>query len=344
MNIRPLAILFLSSSFCLAQAATPAKTTPSTKPATPTTGSSQTKQTPSDPDKAQKPAAPAPNLASSVGPDEAVITIPGACPAGTAADNCVTKITRSDFERLLNAMNPNIPVEARRSIASSYGQLVALASQAQKMGLDKDPTVQLQMHVQAMSLMAQALQKKTVENSKPTQQEIEDYYKQNIGKYEELNLRRIVVLKSSSSDLKPEQLKALAEQIRERAAAGEDPDKLQVEAYKSAKSAGTPPSTSLGWKKKGGIDPRHEPAILALKEGGVSDVMEDGQAYYIYKVDAKRAVPLETAQKEIESELQRDKAKKALQAITENAKPQLNDAYFGPAEPKAPSLQNPPPK
>src|SRR5207302_4483331 len=94
-------------------------------------------------------------------------------PAGTAADACTTKITCGDFERLINAMNPNIPVEARRSIAGSYGQLVALAHQGQKAGVDKDPNVQIQMHVQAMSLLAQALQKKVIESSKPTAQDIE---------------------------------------------------------------------------------------------------------------------------------------------------------------------------
>ena len=323
----------------------------------PTTGAPPAKAPTStgqhDADADRKPATPPP--ASTVGEDETVITVPGVCPPGTAAQACSTNVTRGDFERLLAAMNPNIPAEARRSIAASYGQLIALAAEAQKLGVDKDPKLQIQMRVQAMSAMAQGLQKKIYENSKPTAQEIESYHTENSAKYEELNLRRIVVLKSASSELKPEELKTLASNIRERAAAGEDPDKLQAEAYKTAKSAGAPPDTSLGWKRRGGMDPRHEPQILQLKAGEVSPVMEDGQAFYIYKVDSKRLVPIETVQKEIESTLQADKAKKTFQQLTENTKPKLNDEYFGPEPPankplqneppaNKPSLKNPPPK
>lgn len=335
MTSRFAALLLLLSPVCFSQA-TPAK--PSASP------SLQASPAKKDAD-AQKPSLAPPPSAAAVGEDETVITVPGVCPAGTPAENCSTKITRGDFERLIAAMNPNIPAEARRSIGNSYGQLIYMASQAQKMGVDKDANVQIQMRVQAMSLLAQGLQKKVIENSKPTPQEIESYHAENSGKYEELNLRRIVILKSATSELKPEQLKALADDLRERAAGGEDPDKLQVEAYKTAKSAGTPPSTSLGWKKRGLMDPRHEPQIVALKAGEVSQVLEDGQAYYIYKVDSKRLVPIEGVQKDIEKTLTEERARKTLQQLSENAKPKLNDAYFGPAPDAAkPPAQTPPPK
>ena len=339
MNSRAVLVSVLFSSFCLSQA-TPPKST--TSPQSAQSQSNPKKDTDAAGKTAEKPALTGPPSATAVGVDEAVITIPGVCSAGTPADSCSTKITRGDFEQLIHAMNPNIPVEARRSIAGSYGQLVALANQAQKTGVDKDPNVQIQMHVQNMSLLAQALQKKVVENSKPTQQEMESYYSANSAKYEELNLRRIVILKSASGELKPEELKALADKIRTRAVAGEDADKLQVEAYKTTKSAGTPPSTSLGWKKRGTMDPRHEPQILPLKTGEVSPVMEDGQAYYIYKVDSKRLVPLESVQKEIENSLQTERAKKTLQQMMEGSKPQLNEAYFGPDPSKATPTLNPP--
>jgi peptidyl-prolyl cis-trans isomerase C len=319
------AALLLSSSACFAQAAAKQNTAPGTqKPAQTAPVAKQ------NADADAKPTAPAANVPE----DAVVITIPGDCAAGTAASDCTTKITRGAFEKLLNAMNPNIPAEARRSIASSYGQLLAMAGEAQRMGVDKDPSVQIQMRVQGMSLMAQALQKKIFENSKPTAADVQKYYSDNSAKYEEFQLRRIVVLKSASSGLRPEEMKALADKIRDRAVAGEDPDKLEAEAFKDTKAAGSPPSTNLGWKRRGGMDPRHEPQILALKTGEVSPVMEDGQAYYIYKVDTKRAQPLESVEKDIQSTLQTERAQKALRDLLDNSKPQLNDAYFGPEPPK----------
>lgn len=264
--------------------------------------------------------------------DDTVVTIPGVCAAGVTADACVTKLTKSEFERLVTATGAGAQADSRR-IATVYAQILAMANQAQKMGVDKDPAVQVQLHLQSLSLLAQAAQRKIFESSKPTSQEVESYYTENSAKYEEIDLQRIVVLKSSGGGTTPEEQKAVADKIRARAAAGEDPDKLQVEAYKEAKSAGTPPSTSLGWKRRGGMDPRHEPQIVNLHASEVSPVMEDGQAFYIYKVRSKRLVPMASVEKEIETSLQTERAQKALRQILEASKPSLNDAYFGASEP-----------
>src|SRR5438067_408160 len=258
VNTRLAFAIFLLSSICFSQ------TTPARNPSPAKTQAAPAKK---DAD-ANKQATPTQPPAPTVGENETVITVQGVCPAGTPAESCSTKITRAEFEKFIAGMNPQVPAEARRSVANNYGQLMALADQARKMGVDKEPNVQMQM----MFLLAQGLQKKIFENNKPTAQEVESYHAENSAKYEELNLRRIVVLKSANGELKLEQLKALANDIRERAAAGEDPDKLQVEAYKTAKSAGTPPSTSLGWKRRGGMDPRHEPQIQPLHAGEVSPV------------------------------------------------------------------------
>src|SRR6185312_11868843 len=177
--------VLLASSICLGQAPPKQSTAPASKQAAPAT-KKEAEPT------AKAPVAPA---ATAVPESETVITVPGVCAPGTPAESCVTKITRGEFERLLNAMNPNIPVEARRSIANSYAQLLSLAGLAQKAGVDKDPNFQIQLHVQALSLMAQAFQKKVVEDSKPSQQEVEGYYAENSPKYAEYDLRRIVIMK-----------------------------------------------------------------------------------------------------------------------------------------------------
>src|SRR5271168_3313480 len=56
--------------------------------------------------------------ASKVAPDTPVITINGSCenpPAAKAADsNCKTVITRAEFERILDAVQPNMPARVRR--------------------------------------------------------------------------------------------------------------------------------------------------------------------------------------------------------------------------------------
>jgi hypothetical protein len=94
------------------------------------------------------------------------------------------------------------------------------------------------------------------------------------------------------------------------------------------------------------LDPRHEQQLATLRSGQVTPLIEDAQAIYIYKVDSKRVIPLDTVSKDIENALQAERAKEKFQKVLKNVKPQLNDAYFGPEPPKqeAPGQQPPIPK
>jgi parvulin-like peptidyl-prolyl isomerase len=311
------------------------KSTTSAKPAQTPAKPANTPSTPAQTATKEAPAAPA------VAATDVVITIPGLCPANTPAESCGSKITRADFERVVSIVNANLPKEQRRKVANLYAQLLVAANEGQKLGVDKDPAFQEQLRLKALEMLAQGAERKIFESNKPTPQDVGTFYTENADKFEELSLRRIMIPKSEDKDAKPEQAKQLADKIHERAAAGEDPDKLEAEAYLAMKAPGAPPSTSLGWKRHGSMDPRHEPQIIALKSGQVSSVLEDGQGFYIYKVDSKRMVPLPSVSKDIEGALQAQRTQQAVQKIFDSMKPQLNDAYFGPAEP---ATQNAPPQ
>jgi len=323
-------ILILSSLIAVGQT-TPAKpkTTAPAKPAQ--TPSKPGTTTPAETNKPAAAAKPAAILADT----DAVIVIPGVCAANTPTANCGTKVTKAEFEQLLGTVNPNLPPDQRRKLGFAYAQLLAVANEGQKLGVDKDPAFQEQLKIEGLKLLAQGAQKKVQESSKPSQQEIESYYAENTNKFEELGLRRIMIPKGQDKDAKPEQIKELADKIHDRAAAGEDLDKLQAEAYLAAKGPGAPPVTSLGWKRHGSMDPRHEPQIAALRAGQVSGLLEDGQAFYIYKVDSKRMIPLESAAKEIEGFLQGEHFQQKMKQLVDGVKPQFNDAYFGTEEPAA---------
>ena len=134
----------------------------------------------------------------------------------------------------------------------------------------------------------------------------------------------------------------MAEKIRERAVAGEDPDKLEAEAYSTLKAPGTPPNTNLGAKRHGAIDARYEQQISALKAGEVSEVLDDPQGYSIYKVESKTKLPLSAVEKDIETTLQRQRFEEKLKQLLGSVKTELNEDYFGaeaPAQPKRPTLQ-----
>ena len=335
---QPIVILALSALVAAQTAAPPTAQTPAPAKST-------TKQTPAKP--AAQPAAPAQQEAKPAAPaaqpapDAVIVTINGVCPAATPTESCKHTVTRAEFERVAAAVDPDLPPEKRRQLAALYVQLVTMANEAEKQGLDKDPTFAERMRLERLRVLAQATEKKLQETSKPSEQDVENFYADNSNRFEEFSLRRIVVPKTIAGEAKVAETKALAEKIQTRAAAGEDADKLEAEVYATAKMPGAPPSTSLGWKRRGAMDPRHEPQIVPLKAGQLSGVLEDAQSYYIYKVDAKRIIPLATVKDDIERGLAGQSTENKIRALLGGVRVDMNEAYFGPP-PTPPPAQQPP--
>src|SRR5208283_5316722 len=76
-----------------------------------------------------------------VGPDDTVITLKGFCADATQqGDACKTVITRAQFEKLADALQPNMPPARRQQLANFYAQILRMSTAAEKRGLDKGPT------------------------------------------------------------------------------------------------------------------------------------------------------------------------------------------------------------
>ena len=297
------------------------------------------------------PAKGAPTTANvDVAADAPVIIITGLCPAGGGSTTCTKTVTKAAFEKILNARAPdgNVPPQARRGLANEYVQLLTVANEGQKLGVDKDPILEERLDLARTQIIAQSAARKLFESSKPTHAEIETFYAANSNRFEELQLRRIYLPKPTGVDAKPETAKpaaakpdaakALADSIQKRLAAGEDAEKLETEAYTLLKAPGTPPTTSLGWKRHGTIDARYEQQISALQAGQVSEVLDDPQGYSIYKLELKRTVPLNTVEKDIESALQRQRFEEKMKQLLGSVKADYTESYFGvPDQPQSPS-------
>src|SRR5947209_1727199 len=268
-------------------------------------------QKPQTPGTAQPPRLPAVQLP----PDAVVISIHGVCAdhAGPKSDACVTNITREQFDRMIAAMSFNSRVAnnpvAVRSFAQSYAQELALADAAEKAGVDKDPQFQELMKIVRTRTLADTFQRMLLEKyGNPPQDQVEAYYKQNQGKFEQIGLDRIFVPRFNSRDPKgnPAEFEKKAQQvtegIRQRAANGQDMNTLQAEAYKILGL--TPPmTTDLGSKRVGTFPSSVEQAIAGLKTGEVSKVQSEPGGFTIYKVRSRDVVPLSIAQAEIVQEI-----------------------------------------
>jgi hypothetical protein len=301
-----------------------------------------------------------------VSPDDPVITIKGFCQDSSAqGDACKTVISRAQFEKLADTLQPNMSPAMRRQLATAYSRMLTMSTAAEKRGLDKTPHFDESLHFARMQILAQELSKSLqADSTNVSDQEIQDYYQKNTPNFDQATFARIFVPKSKrtpapaatatkkagakagASDtaekpkppikkLSPEDQEKAGEEamtkeaklLRARAAKGEDPDKLQKDAYLASGLPGTPPPTKMEKVRRTSLPTGHQ-AAMDLKAGEVSEVISDPSGNYIYKMITKETLPLESVKTEIRNQLSSTRYRESMQHYQNNA--DLNDAYFGP--------------
>jgi len=281
-----------------------------------------------------------PPPASNVPLTEPVLTLKGACAAknGAPPAGCVSSLTRAQFEKLTNALQPPdrgpVPPEVRRRFATQYAKLLTLADAARELGLENDPKVKEIFAFARNQILAEAVNQHYMEQfAHPSDQQIQDYYDKNVKKYHEVTLQRIIIpMNQGNPDrpkVTPEEQKAFAEKIRERWVAGEDPAKLEKESMEHNGMTTTSPDVNIGARRPGSLPEAHE-GVFSLKTDEVSMVYSDPAAFYIYKVVSERQVPLSEVKTSISQTLQRQMFSDKMQELQAAVTPVLNDAYFGP--------------
>ncbi len=275
---------------------------------------------------------------NAVGMDQPVITLKGACePIGgmSPSNDCVSIITRAQFEKLANALQPDMPAAVKRQMATNYARLLVFADAARALHLENNSDVQQIMKFVTNQVLAEGLKRHYSEEfSHPSEQQIQAYYDQNGAKYLEATLERIIIPHAPSADDKPKASEAeeaaAAEKIRQRWIAGEDPVKLQKDAFEVAGiQNGSTPDVNMGSKRPGSL-PVNQESVFQLKAGEFSQAYSDPTAVYIYKVVAVRKIPLGEVKESIVKTLQQQQLQEKLEQIGKSATPELNDLYFGP--------------
>jgi hypothetical protein len=224
-----------------------------------------------------------------------------------------------------------------------------MAHEAEVRGLESSPRFQERLAFARVQILSQELTRQIDEESaKVPEKDIEDYYHNHAALFEHATLERIFIPNRKRLDpsfkekapfeTAPAQQKGaedsmthIAEELRTRAAAGEDFLKLQKEAYAAAGATDVPPNPSLGQLHATGLPPAHASAF-ELKPGEVSQVLSDSTGHYIYKLDAKGIEPFEEARDEIHKTLANQRREEAIQAVQRPITTEFNQAYFGPTE------------
>lgn len=284
-----------------------------------------------------------------------------AAPTKKPAD-CKTQITRAQFEKIANSLSPNVTPQLKRQLEQALPRFIAMSEIAKQKGLDKTPQFAETVKIAKMQILTNELQRSVQEDAdKTSATEIDGYYKKNPEAYEQYSLDRLFIprykqlkpedreagkepeklteeqqkAKQAADKAKQEQgeqeMNKLADDLRARAAAGEDFVKLQKEAFDAAGTKVENPTVNLPKVRRTGLPPAHA-AVFELKVGEVSQVMSDNGGHYIYKVVSKEVLPLDDQLKsEIHNKLKGERMKEMMDKYTNSFQAVPNEAYFGPA-------------
>jgi peptidyl-prolyl cis-trans isomerase C len=288
-------------------------------------------------------------------------------PSSAAPADCKTVITKAEFEKLASSLAPSgsISPQLKRQLGGMLPRVIAMSNQAKKEGMDKTDQYREMVKFVQMQVLANELQRKLqTEAQNIPAADIQKYYDEHKADFAQYNLDRLFVprMKQNEPDLKNEserdknekptedQIKAqqaadkaktdaneqemnkLADDLRARAAAGEDFTKLQKEAFEAAGMKIESPSVSLANVRRTGLSPSHA-AVFDLKPGEVSQVISDNGNHYIYKMKSESELPLDQAKNEIHGRLQSERMREMMDKLNSSFKVETNEAYFGPGAP-----------
>lgn len=270
---------------------------------------------------------------------EPVLTVHGICTSSgekTDAKACTTVVTRQEFDELMKIVAPGKKGDSsiRQNVATMYAELLAFETAARKAGIPDTPEFRWTLQVLRLRTLADSYRRDLEKQyGASSSEEIDGYYQREGRRFEEVKLRRIVLPKNNFSAANKEEFekKALqvANELRQRAATGEDFDALQRDGYTRLGFPGSPPATEVGSRRRAGLLSQVADEVFALDPGQVSKVENEPYSFVIYKVEARRTLPLQMVRDEISRELSRQKVENALKAVTGNIHTDLNEDYFG---------------
>jgi len=174
-----------------------------------------------------------------------------------------------------------------------------------KQGLDKK--VEKQLEDYRKRLIIAALQKDIMANlpkEEVSEQEIEEYYKQNVGKYKRMSFKEIVVEDQN-----------IANEIHKRALKGEDIEKIASDYSESGTKVRLRDSR---------LHKKDQERFIGKEVGSVSEVIQEGNTFVIIKLTEVKEIPLDKTAPAIKYSIIASKRAQAVHNFAEKAKDENN--------------------
>jgi len=279
---------------------------------------------------------------ASLAPGDPVLFVYGLCreakDVSREAGHCTVTVNRQQFDNVMSVLLPRgqAATGGKDRIAKTYAEVLAFASEARELGIDNSSEYRETMRWLQIKALADLLRRRLEKESDAVSDaEVEAYYREQLPRFEEVKLRRVVLPKSNfavdDSQKFEHDVQRIAAGLRERAAHGEDPERLQKEGYQALGFSGLPPATAVGNRRRANLPTEVREEVFSLRPGDVSKVENETYGLVIYKVEAKWTLPKEQVREEITREVAKEKLDRALKSITGNIRTELNEKYFGAA-------------
>ena len=149
-----------------------------------------------------------------------------------------------------------------------------------------------------------------------TPREVQDYYEKHNDQFRDKDMIKISTITipkfTGGADVSPERQKKLAQEIRAKIVAGADFGSMARTYSQDSRAEG---GGAWDWMERKQMKKSMADAAFALKNGGVSQVIEEETSFVIIYCDAKKlgdAVPLDKVRPEIERVINAQKSKDTL--------------------------------
>jgi len=256
------------------------------------------------------------------------------------------KVTAAEMDKLLGDFPPQVQMAVRSDAAHNLPRLLVfkhLEELAVQEGLDKKPPYQQSLEYQRMVLLAQAEMNVERYRTNASQAEAEKVFKEHPERYRKAKVRAIYVAFNPQADkgagdkkLPSEaDAKAKIEDLRKQILAGADFGKLARERSDDKTSAAKDGDFGIIQKSSPYPDALKN-AVLALREGEVSEPIRQPSGFYLIRVDEVKTQDFLEVSGPILEEMRQATADAWLKSLETRFSVKIeNPTYF------APGLQGP---
>jgi hypothetical protein len=275
--------------------------------------------------------------------------------AAPSADRVILKVggvqvTRAEFESMIGEFEPHGDPDKpgaedkdRRSLGDDYASVLMLSQQAVASHLDASPEIRRQLIVDHMQILSDAQFARLMTQTKPSAEEISQYYSAHLEDFDRVGIRRLFIWKvgagsTNTKGLPPDTARARADAILQAAKSGGDPEKL-AEAFKDSEEGLLDPEAIPF--TRGALPAKLDKVAFALKPGDWAEADDTPDKLILFHLMERDRRPLKEVSSLIEQRVHGKKMEVKLAELKKKTGIWMDEQYFGTAVATVPREQRP---